>query len=94
MKNERLLWMSIVAIALLLAPAIAMRFTREVVWTAGDFIVAGALLFGTVLAVERVLRKVPGRTARIAACAIVVLVLLVVWAELAVGLFGSSFAGS
>ena len=94
MKNERLLWMSIVAGALLLAPAIAMRFTQEVVWTAGDFIAAGALLFGTVLAVERVLRKVTGRTARIAACASVLLVLVVVWAELAVGLFGGPFAGS
>lgn len=94
MKNERLLYMSIVAIVLLLAPAIAMRFTQEVAWTAVDFIVAGVLLFGTVLAIERVLRKVTGRTARIAACASVVLVLLVVWAELAVGLFGSPFAGS
>ena len=32
--------------ALLIAPAVAMQFTREVQWTAFDFVFAAVLLFG------------------------------------------------
>ncbi|MBA4780721.1 MAG: hypothetical protein A2792_11490 [Sphingomonadales bacterium RIFCSPHIGHO2_01_FULL_65_20] len=74
------------AAALLVAPAIAMLFTREVNWGAEDF-VAFALLIGVgglagELAV-RFARKPVNRAILIAAIA---LAFLLVWAELAVGI--------
>lgn len=94
MKNTRLLLMLIAAGSLLLVPAVAMRFTSAVQWTLGDFLVAGVLLFGTVLVIELALRKVTGKVARIACCAAALIALLAIWSELAVGVFGSPFAGS
>ena len=41
---------------LLLLPAIALLFTDEVQWTAGDFLFAAVLLGGTGLLVELVVR--------------------------------------
>lgn len=71
---------------LLLVPLVAMRFTREVDWGPGDFLAAGALLAGAGIAWVGVSRRVraPGR--RVLMKAGVALVLLLVWAELAVGI--------
>lgn len=79
---------------LLLVPFVAMRFTDEVKWTPLDFIIAGVLLLGTGLVCEFVMRKVKKIQYRIAVCAVILAALLVVWAELAVGIIGTRFAGS
>jgi hypothetical protein len=79
---------------LLLIPFIAMQFTTEVEWTLADFVVAGGLLLTAGLLAELVLRKVTTRQHRIILCLTILLVLLLVWAELAVGIFGTAFAGS
>lgn len=78
----------------LLIPFIAMRFTNEVNWSVIDFVVAGILLFSTGLTIEFVLQKVKTRTNRIIICGIILLLLLLLWAELAVGIFGSTIAGN
>lgn len=78
---------AIFALLLLATPAVAMLFTDEVDWGAGDFAVFAVLLAGLGLLFEGALRV--GRTRRMRAllmCA-AVLVILLVWAELAVGLF-------
>ena len=79
---------------LLLIPLVAMQFTSEVDWDQTDFIVTGMLLLGTGLLIELVLRKVKKTSYRIIACGAILLVLFLIWAELAVGLFGTPFAGS
>jgi bacteriorhodopsin len=79
---------------LLSIPLIAMQFTDEVNWTIMDFIVAGILLFGTGLICELVLRKVKNKKYRIGISAIILAALFLICAELAVGIFGSPFAGS
>jgi len=71
-----------------------MQFTNEVNWSAMDFVVAGVLLLGTGLSIEFVIRKVKTRKNRIIICGIILLVLLLLWIELAVGLFGSPIAGN
>ncbi|WP_374590120.1 hypothetical protein [Novosphingobium sp.] len=73
--------------AVLIVPAVAMQFTAEVNWGPGDFVAAAGLLGLTGLGLELAARAQMGRTARLAASGLVVLALLVVWAELAVGLF-------
>lgn len=71
---------------LLLIPLIAMQLTDEVVWTPVDFVAMGALLFGTGLAYELITRMMSGRH-RVAIAVGLVVVFLVIWAELAVGIF-------
>jgi len=87
-QNKRLVVIVLVALLLLLIPLIAMQFTQEVKWTGLDFIAAAVLLLGTGLACELVLRRVKTTRLRIAICAALLLLLLFIWAELAVGIFG------
>lgn len=87
MKNKRLLIILGVVAALLMVPLVAMQFTDEVNWTALDFAVMGALLTTTGLILEAVLRMVANTRNRILLVSAVVAVFLVVWIELAVGIF-------
>lgn len=93
-KNTRLATLTTAPLSLLLIPLIAMQFSSGVDWKAGDFLVMGVLLALTGLGCEMVLRKVRTTRNRILVCGAVVLAFLLVWAELAVGIFGSPFAGS
>lgn len=70
-------------------PLVAMQFTQEVNWTLSDFIVMGALLFGAGLAFVLIARKADSPAYRLAVGVAVAAGLLLVWANLAVGLIGS-----
>ena len=93
-QNKRLTGIMLTGALLLLIPFIAMQFTDEVNWTLFDFVVAGVLLLGTGLLCELVMRKVKKKDHRIAICGAILVVLFLIWAELAVGIFGTPFAGS
>lgn len=93
-KNKRLTGIVLTVALILVIPLIAMQFTDEVKWTLSDFVVMGVLLLGTGLMCELVLRKVKKIGHRIAICAALMVALFLIWAELAVGLFGTPFAGS
>lgn len=93
-KNTRLFAIIATVVILLLIPFVAMQFTEEVNWPAFDFIIAGVLLLGTGLMCELVLRLVKRTENRIIICGIILLILALVWIELAVGIFGTPFAGS
>lgn len=93
-RNIRLISMLSVATLLLLAPLVAMQFTSEVSWKPLDFMIGGILLFGTGLLCELVLRKVRKTSHRLLICATILLALFLIWAELAVGIFGTPLAGS
>ncbi len=94
MQTERLIGIVLAVSFLLLIPFIAMQFTSEVNWNWFDFLAAGVLLIGTGFACEFVIRKVKKIEHRIAICAAILAAFLVLWAELAVGIFGTPFAGS
>ena len=87
MKNKSLTHIISVVAILLLIPFIAMQFTTEVKWTLMDFIVAGILLLSTGLACNFVIQKVKNTKFRIAICLAILAILLLVLAELAVGIF-------
>ena len=89
---RRLIWAG--AVALLALPAVAMLFTREVNWGLEDFAVGGVLLLGTAFVLDRVLGSGLNRRAMLLTAGAVLLALLLIWAELAVGLVGSPLAGS
>jgi len=94
MKNKRIIGIVLTAALLLLIPFVAMQFTNEVNWTLFDFMVAFILLSGTGLVCELVLRKVKKTKYRIAICLTILAALLLIWAELAVGIFGTPLAGT
>ena len=94
MKTNRFLIILLIVGALLLIPFIAMQFSSEVVWTASDFIIMGILLLVTGLGIDLVLRKVSSSKNRLIMGGIILAVLFMIWAELAVGVFGTPFAGS
>ncbi len=93
-QNKRLVGIVLAVAVLLLIPFVAMRFTGEVKWGPFDFIIMGVLLLGTGLLCELALRLITRIEYRIAACAALLVGLFLIWAELAVGLFGTPFAGS
>lgn len=94
MKNKSLIIISTVVGVILLIPFIAMQYTGEVNWSLFDFIVAGALLFGAGLGIDFALKKVIKKEYRVLSVIGILVVLFLVWAELAVGVFGTPFAGS
>lgn len=77
------------AALLLLLPAVAMRFTSEVDWSAGDFVEMGVMLFLACGAYELAAR-LTGNTAYRAATAIAIgTAFVTVWVNGAVGMLGS-----
>ena len=94
MQNKRFPGILLSIAILLLIPLISMQFTNEVRWTLSDFVVMGGLLLATGLLCELVIRKVSKTNNRIAIIGAILIVLFLIWAELAVGIFGTPFAGS
>lgn len=82
------------ATLILLLPLIAMQFTAEVDWDLRDFIIMGILLYGTGIGIEFMMRKVKNTEKRLIYAGAILGALFLIWAELAVGIFGSPFAGS
>ena len=92
--NKRLYILLTGALILLLAPLVAMQFTKNVDWTLLDFIVAGALLFGAVIGIDYSARKIQDAKNKKTIIVLIVLALILIWVEAAVGIFGSPIAGS
>lgn len=93
-QNKRLITIIIAVFFILCIPLLAMQFTAEVNWDSRDFIVMGVLLLSTGLLCELVLRTVTKLQHRILLCGFLIFMLFLIWAELAVGVFGTAFAGS
>lgn len=94
MKNKRLIGILGTVAVLLCIPLVAMQFTNEVNWKLSDFIIAGGLLLGTGLLIEVVAQNIKDKRTRIGIVFAILIVLILVWIELAVGIFGTPFAGS
>lgn len=85
---------ALVTTAILLVPFIAMQFAGGVNWNTFDFVAAGVLVAGTGLAWVLSTLKARSMRTRLAIGAALALAVLLVWAELAVGVIGTPFAGS
>ena len=88
MKAKNIIRIVLVTAGLLLIPLLG-RWP----WTLSDFVIIGTLLLGSGLIYELVTSKVNAKY-RPAIAVVIVAVVLLIWIELAVGLFGSPFAGS
>ena len=78
----------LVAACILMLPLVAMQITDQVRWDLADFVVAGALLVGTGLAYQLAARKAGNVAYRAALGVALAAALLLVWANLAVGVIG------
>jgi hypothetical protein len=99
MKAKRTLGEDILRVAIgpalvLLVPLVAMQFTSEVNWGPEDFAAIGVLLGSTGMMYVAVSRNVTSNKYRALVGAGLVLAVLLIWVEMAVGVFGSPIAGS
>lgn len=94
MTNRKLFIRLAIVMAILTIPLLVMQVSDELDWGFFDFIIMGILLFGAISIVDLVLRKVQSMGFRMLLIASIFIVFFLIWAELAVGLFGSPFAGS
>lgn len=74
-------------------PLLAMQFTEDVNWSIYDFVVMGFLLLFFSLGIDLTMKKVKNRNIKTLYVVLTILIFLLIWAELAVGIFGSHFAG-
>ncbi|MCB0496908.1 MAG: hypothetical protein KDC79_12290 [Cyclobacteriaceae bacterium] len=92
-QNKRLLFLLGLVILLMLIPFIAMQFTNEVNWSLMDFVVMGLLLTGMAVLIEMTLRIVKTTPKRVILVVAILSLFLLIWVELAVGIFRSPFVG-
>ena len=85
-RNARLIvWSAIVGLIAL--PLVAMQFTDEMAWDAADFALFGGLLVGAGLLYELAAWRIKGAGLRVAIGLALAAVVLLVWADAAVGVF-------
>lgn len=79
---------------LLIIPLIGMNFTNDIDWDLSDFIVAGLILLVFSLTANFIVLRISNRNRRVFFITILLILFMLVWAELAVGIFETPFAGS
>ncbi|MDC8753426.1 hypothetical protein OIK40_02080 [Erythrobacter sp. sf7] len=85
-RSFRLVFLALAGL-LLAVPLVAMQFTGEVNWGPGDFIVMGAMLALLGTGIDIALRLPASFRLRAALAGLAIAGFLLVWAELAVGIF-------
>ena len=83
----------IYTLILLTIPFLSNIYINDFNWSMVDFIIMGVLIFSFLSFTDFIRKKFSGIKETLALI-IVVIVFVLLWAELAVGIFGSPFAGS
>ena len=83
----------IYTLILLTIPFLSNIYINDFNWSMVDFIIMGVLIFSCISFISFIRKKFSGIKETLALI-IVVIVFILLWAELAVGIFGSPFAGS
>lgn len=92
-SKKIMIYLGIILVILAL-PLIGMQFSNAIDWKAGDFAMAAVLLVLATLVIEITKRLIPNKTPRRIFMAVGILVIVLIWLELAVGVFNSPIAGS
>ena len=74
-------------VLILSIPLIAMQFTNELNWSIFDFILMGVLLFTFSFSVDYIIQKSKNSKQKFLLILTIVLAFLIIWIELAVGIF-------
>lgn len=92
MLNKK--WIVFLPLLLLLVPLIGMFVSDEINWSAIDFIIMGVLILSLSFSIKIFLSTTKKLKYRIIGISLILLVFIMIWAELAVGIFGTPFAGN
>ena len=87
-------WSVFSPLLLLLLPLLGMFVSNEVNWSFFDFIIMGILILSFSFGIKQVLKTTKNTKYRILIIGLILILFLLIWAELAVGIFDSPFAGS
>lgn len=87
MEIKKIIRLAAIVAIILLVPLVMMRFTDEVNWGLMDFVIIGVLLFGVGIVYELLSARVRDKRRRIIIGAVLILAVVYLWAELAVGVF-------
>jgi hypothetical protein len=92
--NLTLIKRTLSPLLLLLIPLFGNIFSNQVNWSLFDFIVMGFLLGLTGLSIHFINEKLRNKTFKIVTIIFALIIFLIIWVELAVGVFGSPITGS
>jgi len=87
-------WGVFYPLLLLLLPLIGMFVSNQINWSFFDFFIMGILILSLSFGIKQVFKTTKNTKYRILIIGTIVIVFLLVWAELAVGIFDTPFAGN
>lgn len=87
-------WSVYSPLLLLLFPLVGTLVSNEVNWSFFDFIVMGMLILLVSFGIKQIIKRTNSMHYRILLIGSILLIFLLVWAELAVGIFGTPFTGN
>jgi hypothetical protein len=87
-------WSVFSPLFLLLFPLVGTLVSNEVNWSFFDFIVMGILILSMSFGIKHVVTTIKNTNYRILIIGMILLVFILIWVELAVGIFDTPFAGS
>jgi hypothetical protein len=90
LKKWKIFW----PLTLLLFPLLGMLVSTEIKWGVFDFIIMGIFLTAFSLGINQAFKKSKNIKFRIFIVGIIILLFFLVWAELAIGIIGTPFAGN
>lgn len=84
----------VIPLLILLSIFVAMQFNNEIQWKISDFVIAAILLLSATSLICLISLKTKKLSTKAILVCLVIGLLLLIWLELAVGIFNSPFAGS
>lgn len=94
-KRQNIIRSILAAELVLLVPLFAMLFSVEGWdWKVPDFIIVGVLLAGVSVGAQLIINGIKSNSRQVSIGVVLAAAMILIWMELAVGIFDSPFAGS
>lgn len=93
-KKRNLVGLYMAPALVLCIPLVGNLISSEINWSGYDFLIAGVILWSTAGLIHLILSRVAKFPLRIMFCCVMLLVIALIWIELAVGIFGTPPGGN
>lgn len=93
-KKRNLLGLYMAPALVLCIPLVGNLISSEVNWSGCDFLIAGVILWSTAGFIHLIFNRITKLPVRIMFCCVMLLVIALIWIELAVGIFGTPLGGN